>query len=223
MSFLQRTTIFNDMQFQYVIYLPLNFSPEQRYPFILFLHGAGERGNDNIKPAQVGLIPAAQQNPTFYPAIITIPQIPNGMDWGPKDGLKIAMSALEETLTEFKTQIELDRLYLTGLSMGGYGTFTLASLFPKKFAAIAPICAPYTCNERTNKILSIPMWVFHGANDDIVDVIYSRDIVDFLKKSGANEVKYTEYEGVDHKSWERAYREKDFVDWLFSKKLLNNS
>jgi len=224
MSFLQRTTVFNDLQFHYLIYLPLNFSREQQYPLILFLHGASERGNDNIKQTQVGLIPAVQQNPTFYPAIITMPQIPNGMSWSPKDGLKIAMSALDETLEEFKTQIELDRLYLTGLSMGGYGTFTLASLFPEKFAAIVPICAPYDCNERTNKLLSIPMWVFHGENDDIVDVIYSRENVNFLKKLGAKEVKYTEYEGVDHKSWERAYREKDFVDWLFSKKaLIKNS
>jgi predicted peptidase len=234
-GFLDRTATVNASAFKYQVYVPAAYpGSNQRWPVIVFLHGAGERGTDGLFQTAIGLGNALRRGAARYPAIIVFPQTPTDSVWigAPADA---AMVALDQTLAEFRT--DPDRVYLTGLSLGGNGTWNLAAKHPDRFAAIAPICAFVTPFRRlpgsraivdadtgdamfaalARKIGRVPTWIIHGEIDPVVPVAESRRAADALKKAGGD-VRYTEIIGGDHNVWDVTYASPQFVDWLFAQR-----
>jgi predicted peptidase len=192
-------------------------SAAERLPLILFLHGAGERGTDDERPTTVGIGPAIDAHPERFPALVVFPQASRGYGWRGFN-LAAAVAALDDA--EERYSVDRDRVYVTGISMGGYGTWIAALQQPERFAAAVPVCGGL---DRTSSTLSfpqaaqrlapLPQWVFHGDADDIIPVQTSRAMVRALRAAGAD-VRYTEYAGVKHNSWDRAYAEPELMPWL---------
>jgi predicted peptidase len=192
---------------KFLLYLPDGYesNADQKWPLLLFLHGAGERG-DNLAKVKIHGPPKQAAAGRKFPFILVSPQCPSGQWWEPD----VLMALIEDL--EKSHRIDTNRIYATGLSMGGYGTWALAMRYPDKFAAIAPICGggiPY----RTRFITNLPIWTFHGDADNAVHISQTRALVDELKKRGSN-VKFTIYPGVGHNSWDPAYNEPEFYIWL---------
>jgi len=234
-GFLDRTVNVAGTEYKYQVFAPDNWTKKQKWPVILFLHGAGERADDGLIQTEVGIGTAIRRGRSRFPAIVVMPQCRKDMWWA--DSMAdVAMAALAAAQKEFHG--DPDRTYLTGLSMGGYGTWYLAGKYPGKFAAIAPICggilvpdkaraqspddnSPYT--EAAKKIgPRTPVWIFHGGDDPVVPVTESRRMNEAMKALGG-EVHYTEYPGVGHNSWEKAYAEAEFITWMLSKTTTNPS
>jgi predicted peptidase len=238
-GFLDRTLSLHGTTYKYQVFVPDSWSAKQKWPIILFLHGAGERGNDGLLQTDIGLPHAIRENRSRFPVIVVIPQCPTGRWWSELDMEEVSLGALTAASQEFKGDPK--RTYLTGLSMGGYGSWSLAHEYPGKFAAIVPICGGIVTPDSTLKahpglaknslpddpksgdyvakqIGKTPVWIFHGADDDTVPVEGSRKIYAVLKAAGAN-VRYTEYPGVGHKSWDKAYAEPELMPWLLSQSL----
>ncbi|HEY0159760.1 MAG TPA: prolyl oligopeptidase family serine peptidase [Thermoanaerobaculia bacterium] len=195
------------------LYLPpdLPSSP----PVVLFLHGAGEGGLDGFLQTTVGLGPAMLKDPTRFPLVGVFPQSPPRIPWRGQS-IEHAVRALEATLDELRC--DRDRVYLTGISMGGYGTWHLATAQPARFAAIVPICGGSASPELTaERLADVPAWVFHGDRDNIIPVEESRDVVAALRARGSN-VRYTEYRNVRHNSWDPAYAEPELMPWLLAQR-----
>jgi len=183
----------------------------RKWPLVIFLHGSGERGSDLELLKKHGppkLIAAGQK----FPAVIASLQCPTGELWNPH-GVKAVTDHLIQT-----ERIDAQRVYLTGLSMGGFGTWETAFEYPKTYAAIAPICGGAGVRWVTaERIQHLPCWIFHGDKDGAVPVENSRKIFDALKKLGAP-VKLTIYPGVGHDSWTQTYDNPEFWEWLFAQK-----
>jgi predicted peptidase len=228
-GFLDRTVTVAGTEYKYQVFVPDNWTKKTKWPVILFLHGAGERGDDGLIQTEVGIGTAVRRYRDRFPAVIVMPQCRKNVWWAESNMADVAMAALAQAQKEFHG--DPARTYLTGLSMGGYGTWYLAGKYPGKFAAIVPICggilvpdmarqqsaddnAPYT--EAARKIGKTPTWVFHGGDDPVVPVTESRRMNDAMRALGG-EVHYTEYPGVGHNSWEKAYAEADFISWMLSK------
>ncbi|MBI3967218.1 MAG: dienelactone hydrolase family protein [Chloroflexi bacterium] len=206
-------------RYPYTVYLPpghSGVSSDAAWPVILFLHGAGELGDDGRRQIQVGLGPWLCRYPERYPAIAVLPQCPSKRRWD-GDMLDVALQALDEAVHAYGG--DPDRLYLTGVSMGGFGTFRLASLRPDRFAAAIPICGGGNPTMIAAALSDVPMWVFHGAVDDIVPVERSRQMVAAIKSAGGNRLRYTELPGVAHNSWDAAYADPELPNWLLSQRL----
>ncbi|NJO88627.1 MAG: prolyl oligopeptidase family serine peptidase [Chloroflexia bacterium] len=202
---------------------------EKKFPLVLFLHGAGERGTDNEK--QIGHIKKLfidSANREKYQVFVVAPQCPEGkkwveVDWSAKShiiptepswAMSNAISLIEDIIENYP--VDTTRIYVTGLSMGGYGTWDVISRYPEKFAAAIAICGGGD-EKMAKKIKNIPIWAFHGSNDKVVPVSRSRNMINAIKMAGGNP-KYTEYKGVGHGSWINAYNEKLLLDWLFEQK-----
>jgi predicted peptidase len=229
-GFLDRTVTLANTKYKYQVFVPDNWTPKKKWPVILFLHGAGERGDDGLLQTDVGIATAIRMNRSRFPAIVVMPQCRKDVWWIDPPMDDVAMAALAQAEKEF--QGDPRRTYLTGLSMGGYGTWHLSAKFPGKFAALVAICggilrpdearvhppqdtAPYS--ETANKIGGrTPVWIFHGAVDEMVPVTESRRMAEAMKALGG-EVRYTEYPGVGHDSWDKAYAEPELVSWMLSK------
>lgn len=205
----------------------------ERWPAILFLHGAGERGSDGLLQTAVGLGEAIRRDPARYPAIVVFPQAPRG-SWWTGAAAEAALAALDRTLEEFS--VDRGRLYLTGLSMGGHGAWYLAYRHPERFAAVAPICGwverrpreppsaavvpeedgpPFEALAR--RLRGVPVWAFHGEVDPVIPVEQSRRAAAALEEAGAD-VRYSELPGVGHDSWDAAYASPAFSAWLFGQR-----
>ena len=197
----------------YVVFVPASYDGKAEYPVILFLHGSGETKGGGKKPVEVGIGPAIKTMKDFG-AIVVIPQSENRTWQATSGDAKRALSILDATMKEYKTDAK--RIYLTGLSMGGYGTWSIATAHPERWAAIAPICG-HGDPKQAEKIKDIPCWCFHGDKDTAVKVEGSRDMIEAIKKAGGMP-KYTEYPGVGHNSWDKAYGEKEFFPWLLEQK-----
>lgn len=200
----------------YVVFVPRDYDGKKEYPVILFLHGSGETKGDKggKKPVEVGIGTAIKKRDKSFPFITVIPQSEK-RTWGANsDDGKRAMAMLDEVMKEYKTDPK--RVYLTGLSMGGFGTWSLAAAHPEKWAAIVPICGGGNVKD-ADKIKNIPIWAFHGDADTAVPVARSRDMIEALKKVGA-EPKFTEYPGVGHNSWDKAYGTDELYTWLLEQK-----
>jgi predicted peptidase len=228
-AYQDRTVETGGKTYQYKVYVPADWTKDKKWPVILFLHGAGERGDDNTAQTRVGLGPALVRQAGLS-AIVVLPQCSRGRWWPETDMQDLALAALNRSIAEFNGDPE--RIYLTGISMGGYGTWAIARKNPEKFAALAPVCGgvrpppgipvlsdsvsesdPYLAVAQ--KVAKTPVWVFHGDEDRTVPVSESRKIVEALKSIGGN-VRYSEYAGVAHNSWDRAYGEPEFFLWLLS-------
>lgn len=199
---------------KYTVFVPPQYvlHKKKKWPVVVFLHGSGECGKDGVKQTTVGLPTLLAADPAKYPFIVVMPQAADL--WYRGDNAVAVWMALDEVLKKYRTN--RDRIYLTGLSMGGFGTWELAVTRPDVFAAIVPICglAP---TEFLPNIVHLPVWAFHGAADPNVPVKGSRDAVAELKRLGAKP-KYTEYPGVGHNCWDAAYRTKKLWSWLLEKR-----
>jgi predicted peptidase len=199
----------------YVVFVPHDYDGSKAVPVILFLHGAGETKGRGGEPAKVGIGPAIKKQEKTFPFLTVIPQSQKG-GWQANTAEGKRALAILDDVTKSYTKCDPDRVYLTGLSMGGYGTWSIAAAHPKRWAAIAPVCGGGDPKD-AEKIKDIPTWVFHGDKDTAVKVERSREMVDAIKKAGGTP-KYTEYPGVGHNSWDAAYGEKEFFPWLQEQK-----
>jgi predicted peptidase len=215
----------------YRLLSPETQEPGKRYPLVVFLHGAGERGSDNLKQLKHGAGTFAKgENRKSFPCFVLAPQCPDGkrwceVDWGdPKPHQtpakpSVPMGLLLALLDQFRQRPSVDqaRLYVTGLSMGGFGTWDLLTRRPGLFAAGAPICGGGDVTAAP-ALAKLPLWVFHGADDTVVKTVRSRLMVDALKGAGSTLVKYSEYPGVGHDAWSPAFKEAEFLPWLFAQR-----
>jgi len=218
----------------YQILYPEKFDSKKKYPLVFVLHGSGERGTDNkaqlIHGGKLFLRPEIREK---FPAIVIFPQCPKNDFWAnvkvtpTADGKRAftfpyeksptkAMALLIGLVESYRKESTTDkrRIYIGGLSMGGMGTFELLARKPETFAAAFPICGGGNV-DYVKKYKKVPLWIFHGAKDDIVLPIYSEMIVNKLKVLG-RDVKFTLYPDANHNSWDRAFAEADFLPWLFS-------
>ncbi len=195
---------------KYVVFVPADYDGKTEYPIILFLHGAGETKGGTKMPVEVGLGPVVKKQEKTFPYIVVIPQSEKRTWQAASDDGKRALKMLEATQKEYKTDAK--RIYLTGLSMGGYGTWSLAAAYPDKWAAIVPVCGGGNPKD-AEKIKDIPCWNFHGDKDTAVPVTKSRDMIKALEAAGGKP-KYTEYPGVGHNSWDAAYGDKELWVWM---------
>jgi predicted peptidase len=214
-GFIDKTMTIDGSSHRYVVYIPRNYTPERKWPVLLFLHGSGERGSDGVKQSQVGIGTAIRLYPERYPAIVVMPQCAANQRW---DGAMadFALKALDQTVAELNG--DPDRLYLTGLSMGGSGSWYIGTRHPGKFAAIVSICGRGEVPEIASKLKDLPVWVFVGDQDRKETVDFGREVSAALKSAGSTKSRYTEYPGVPHNSWDPAYAEKALAEWLFAQK-----
>lgn len=197
---------------RYEVYVPYDYDPKQSWPVILFLHGAGERGEDGLKQTAVGIGHAIRMNPDRFPTIVVMPQCPEDVWWDAAlDDVKIA---LDQTRAEYN--IDPNRIYLTGLSMGGFGTWIYGAAEVDTFAALMPICGGGKLEDAA-KLARVPIWAFHGDADETVKPEESRKMVEAVKKAGGR-VQYTEYKGVGHNSWDAAYGDAKAIKWLLQQR-----
>lgn len=219
---------------RYQVFLPSRQAGGERPALIMFLHGSGERGDDNRKQVEVGLGPVVRSRLDEFPAIVVFPQIHSDEADLESFG-DTAFAILDAAQAEFGGDPQ--RVLLTGLSLGGYASFELALMRPDRFAAVVPICGGFdppeaqfvarrkalggvsSHDEAAQKLRGIPFWVFHGAKDDVVSVENSRQMVDALKRAGA-EVRYTEFPEARHNSWDPAYATAELWPWLFAQRRL---
>ncbi|MBX2962667.1 MAG: prolyl oligopeptidase family serine peptidase [Cyclobacteriaceae bacterium] len=204
----------------YRLLYPENPVESTTYPLILFLHGSGERGSDNEQNLKyITDLFLNANNRNQFPAYVVVPQCPEGKRWAPEDWYTKPQTpastviSLVDSLILHNT-IDSNRVYVIGLSMGGFGTWYLLTRFPQKFAAGVPICGGGDWNQ-AETIRHIPVWVFHGKKDTVVLPEQSRKMVAALKKAGSKP-KYTEYRKVGHDSWKPAFAEPQLLLWLFS-------
>jgi predicted peptidase len=219
----------------YRLLKPASYDSTKSYPLVLFLHGAGERGSDNY--SQLKWAAAHFADPTMrekYPAFVIAPQVPQGETWSslqsvrdtssftqpmsaePSPPMELTIQLLDSLQSKYS--INANRLYVTGLSMGGFGTFDLLQRFPRKFAAAVPICGGGDIT-RGFLLKDTPLWVFHGSQDQVVDPRFSRAMVDAIQLAGGSPG-FTEYPDEGHiGAWVQAYRNPHLYEWMFSKKL----
>jgi len=214
---------------KYRLLKPANYNVNRKYPLVIFLHGAGERGDDNKIQLVHGMkdfLDAERRK--NMPCYVVAPQCPAGkkwveVDWSaeaskmpqqPSDSLGLTIKLVQSMIET--AAVDPNRIYITGLSMGGYGTWDAVARYPEMFAAAAPICGggdPETANRFTH----VALWAFHGDKDQAVKVERSRQMIEALKKAGG-EPKYTEYAGVGHDSWTATYKDPEFHSWLFAQR-----
>jgi predicted peptidase len=197
------------LQRRYLRYLPAGYDASRRWPLVLFLHGAGERG-DNPRAVQVYGPPMQVAEGADLPFILVAPQCPPGQRWSAP-----SLAALLDQV-ERETAVDADRIAVTGVSMGGSGTWALATAQAQRFAAIAPVCGsgdPST----VAAIAHVPAWVFHGARDDVVPLRRSEEMVEALRRAGGS-VRFTVYPEAGHDSWTLAYAEPELYPWLLEQR-----
>ena len=238
-GFLDRTLTIGDTTYRYQVFVPEDWTPHQKWPVILSLHGSGERGDDGMDETDVGIGTAIRSDRGHFEAIVVMPQCRKNVWWTEPPMGDLAMTALRNATREFHG--DTNRTYLTGISMGGYGSWYLAQKYPHTFAAMVIICGgihppvatlkahpelvkfspadgPKAYTDAATKIGKVPVWIFHGADDNIVPVAESQRMADAMRAVGA-EVHYTEYSGVKHVAWDKAYDEPKLYPWLYSKTL----
>lgn len=237
-GFLDREVSVAGVAYRYQVYVPRDFDPARSWPVILALHGGGEYGSDGLRQAGGGLARAIRLNPERFPAIVVFAQAhADGKPGWQSQGGEAALAAVERALTEFHGDPK--RVYLTGLSAGGNGSWSLAYRYPQRFAAVVVICGfvteftgrasdvkyppiaataagdPYAAVAKG--VASLPFWLFHGDADPIVSVEESRRMAAALRALGAD-VRYTELPGIAHNAWDPAYSDPALPVWLFAQR-----
>ncbi|HID54914.1 TPA: phospholipase [Candidatus Poribacteria bacterium] len=208
-TFEKEIKIVKTVRLGYLLFLPDEYvrGTKRKWPLILFLHGAGERGDDLNLLKRHGIPKITEERPDF-PFIAVSPQCPRYSWWTAEiESLKTLLDHIVESYP-----VDTDRVYLTGLSMGGFGTWRLAASYPERFAAIAPICGGGD-PKWAPRLKDIPAWVFHGAKDEIVPLSESERMVEALKACGGN-VRFTVYPDAGHDSWTRTYENPELYEWF---------
>jgi predicted peptidase len=203
----------------YLLFLPDEYGqePGKKWPLLLFLHGSGERGTDVWKVATHGPPNSITNKSASFPFIIVAPQCPEGQIWQGEPLLGL----IDEVSRKFR--VDSARVYATGLSMGGYGTWELGTTFPERFAAIAPVCGGgelisvlLASRQKAAALKTLGIWAFHGAKDPVVPVEESQRMIEAVKKAGAEDVKLTIYPEARHDSWTETYRNPELYQWLLA-------
>lgn len=229
-GFLNRSLTLQGVVHKYQVYVPEGWNDHQKWPVILFLHGSGERGNDGMDQTQIGLPASIRSHPDRWPFVVVMPQVPfQHHRWTDPDMMRMAMAALDAGVKEFHGDPQ--RLYLTGLSLGGYGTWEIAKNWPHTFAAIVPVCggvfwsyAPERWHnmqlpeQYAKAIGRTPVWMFHGTDDRVVIPKQAILMYEALKANGGN-VRLWEYTSVRHNAWDKAYANPELPRWLLSHSL----
>ncbi|MHC4511731.1 MAG: carboxylesterase family protein [Planctomycetota bacterium] len=193
---------------KYLLFVPESYGKEQkRWPLMLFLHGAGERGDDLEKVKKHGP-PKIVGKQKDFPFIVVSPQCPEGDWWTSKT--EVLIHLLDEIIARY--DVDTERIYLTGVSMGGYGSWALASEYPDRFAAVVPICGGGS-RMMSLTLEDVPIWAFHGAKDSHVPVEESKEVVDAINARSGN-AKLTIYPDASHDSWTETYNNQELYDWL---------
>ncbi len=201
-------TITKNLSCKYLLFLPEGYGEkDKRWPLMLFLHGAGERGDD-LNKVKVHGPPKIVEKKKDFPFIVVSPQCPANVWWN--DKLDVLINLLDEIEAQY--DVDTERVYLTGLSMGGYGTWALASKYPDRFAAAAPICGG-GMRIMAYGLKDVPIWAFHGAKDSVVPVEESKEMVAAVKARGGN-ARLTVYPNANHDSWTETYNNPEFYKWL---------
>jgi len=204
-----------------VVFVPADYNPNKEYPLIVFLHGAGERGDDGVFQTQVGIGSAIRRHPEWFPCLVFIPQCPKDIGWtmNPgKNGEGAALPHVTDGIEQIKREynIDADRISLTGLSMGGFGTFAYGAVEWRRFSAFMPVCGGGDVAGAVN-LAKRPMWVLHGDADTVVPIARSQEMVEAVREEGGA-VKFTAYPDVGHNSWDQAYGiDEGAGEWLLSK------
>jgi len=217
----------------YRILTPRNMEDGQKYPLVLFLHGAGERGDDNQAQLVHGAAEFARlERQNAYPSFVVFPQCPVGQRWvespwnlpsgrdefevAPSKPMALALQLVDSLIANLP--IDPSRVYVTGLSMGGQGAWFAAVSKPRRFAAMLEVCGggdPSWAKQYSG----IPVWAFHGQNDTVVPISRAREMVVALTQAGHSpELRYTEYPNVGHNSWSQTFRRDDVFDWLYAQR-----
>lgn len=204
----------------YRLLVPKNYDPKQKYPLVLFLHGASGRGTDNAEPLNWGpkffLEPERRKK---FPCFLVVPQCPKDQGWlaadetGVKEGRALSL-ALELVGTALPKEFSIDskRRHLTGVSMGGHAVWVCLVRHPGFFASGAPVCGGGDTNSVTSRMTRTPVWAFHSDDDHLVPVQSARDMIKAWRENGGT-AKYTEYTGLKHSSWKKAYLEPELFEW----------
>ena len=198
-----------NLEYNYIVFLPDGYkkNSKNKKPLIMFLHGAFERGND-LEILKRNALPKFITT-TDLPFIIIAPQCPLQMHWNP-NSIELILDVVVKNYDVDETKI-----YLTGLSMGGFGTWQIAARNPDRYAAIIPICGGgNTIN--ANRLVDVPIWAFHGKKDKVIDVWHSEEMVNAVNEKGGN-AKLTVYPHAEHDSWTETYNNLEIYDWLLSK------
>tara|TARA_B100001173_G_scaffold157293_1_gene136240 strand:+ start:191 stop:862 length:672 start_codon:yes stop_codon:yes gene_type:complete len=208
------TSLTMPVSLKYHIYYPDNYyDSDTIFPLVLFLHGAGERGNDLSLVEKHG-IPKMINSGEDFPFITVAPQCPKNQWWSEPLYVKTLILLVEDIIRSNK--IDIGRIYATGLSMGGYGTLAIAKERPDLFSAIIPVCGGMDTTD-IERLKDIPIWLFHGDEDKVVPVENSELIYDLLKPMNPD-IKITIYKGVNHNSWDMTYNDKKIYDWILKYK-----
>ena len=235
-GFLDRTVAVGALTMKYQVYVPDTYDKHRSLPAILFMHGSGERGSDGLKQTAVGMPAQIRLHRDWFNAIVVIPQCPDDSVFRGAVA-QAAFAAFEKSVKEFHGDRE--RLYVTGLSMGGYGTWQQILDHPGVFAAAVAVSGGLTPSaDMDNLFVSVkgddpyayvaqqtkdlPVWIFHGGRDDVVPTVQSRKLVDAMRAAGSWPL-YTEYPDVGHGAWDRAYADEALWTWLFAQRLTRAS
>lgn len=227
-GFVIKSTTIDGATRRHSVYVPADYTPEKPWPLVMFLHGAGERGEDGIFPTEVGIANAIRRFPDRFPCIVLFPQCPKDKFW---DSI---LPELEAILAQAQQDYHIDpkRLYLTGISMGGYGCWSWGADHAGRWAAIMPLCGggvPSDMNRitaqpidvtkfgdlrpRVEALVQVPVWAFHGKKDDTVPPFRSKQMVRMLERAGGAP-KYTEYENLGHDVWTTVYADEAVIKWM---------
>lgn len=218
---------------RYRILYPENYKKHKAYPLVMFLHGAGERGNDNNAQLTHGAaLFLKPENRKYFKSIVIFPQCPTNKSWSKfkrVDGKMVTDSESEPPVEQLLVKALMDSLlenrkilerqiYLGGLSMGAFGSYDLLIRNPDYFAAAFPICGIADIPNYVSKVKDVPVWIFHGEKDPVVSPEPNRELYKALMTAGATDVTYSEYPGVGHDSWNNAFAEPKLLPWVFSHK-----
>jgi len=234
--FVQRAVKLDGRTAHYQVFVPRDAAATRgQLPVVLFLHGSGERGRDNRRQTQAGLGPYLRAHAADFPALVVLPQAPDGQEWA-GDNNRLAVAALDAAIAEFGA--DPDRQYLTGMSMGGYGSWNIALADPARFAAIVPVCGAVLAPRAVRQSLFVeavadqadpyaalaarlkqtPIWIFHGALDDVVRPDDDRRLHAAFQQAGAADVRYTEYPQGNHNAWDATYADAAMWAWLWAQR-----
>ena len=234
-TFLEREVVVDGATHRYQVFVPAAAASPGKPPVILFLHGSGERGSDNRRQVEVGLGPHVRKHAADFPAIVVFPQAPEGSEWN--QIADVTFAQLDAATREFGG--DPDRTYLTGLSMGGFGAWDYALRQSYRFAAVVPVCGGLVIERRPSmdvtglegeadpyaavaqRLRAMPVWLFHGAKDDLVPPEFSRRLAAAFKAAGARDARYTEFPDANHNSWDAAYATPELWTWLFAQRQAN--
>ena len=214
----------------YRFFVPRNYNPKRKYPLVVWLHGSGGRGGDNLKQIGGGNTIGSQvwtkpENQSKHPCFVVAPQCPTDETWASGNPVKPTrrLELVVELIERLKNQNSIDgeRLYVAGQSMGGFGAWALITEYPKMFAAAVPIAGGGD-ESRAALMKDVPIWVFHGEADEAVSVTRSRNMIEAVKKAGGSP-RYTEFKGADHLIWSKVFSEPELLPWVFSQKRRSNN